>query len=100
MLLNLIGLVNEVASSDSLTKDKTMPIAIIGMACRFSGEYEDSSSPEKLWDMLEKGRSGWSKGFGERFNQDSFYHPVQENDGTVSLRFNISLRSSGFLRLT
>ena len=63
-----------------------MPIAIIGLACRFSGENEDSSSPEKLWDMLEKGQSGWSKGFGERFNQDSFYHPVQENDGTVWLR--------------
>ncbi|KAJ3580034.1 hypothetical protein NPX13_g526 [Xylaria arbuscula] len=54
---------------------KTEPLAIIGMACRFAGGV---TSPEKLWDFVSKGRSGWSKIPEERFNQKSFYHPKSD----------------------
>ncbi|KAL9602197.1 MAG: hypothetical protein Q9179_002623 [Wetmoreana sp. 5 TL-2023] len=58
-----------------------MPIAIIGMACRFPG---GSSNPEKLWGMLANKRSGWSKVPAERFTQSSFQHPSSAVGGTFT----------------
>ena len=63
-------------------EDGVMPIAIVGMSCRFPG---GSTSPAKLWDMLATGRSGWSKVPAERFAHSSFYHPSSDMTGTVSL---------------
>lgn len=63
-------------------EDGVMPIAIVGMSCRFPG---GSSSPAKLWDMLAAGRSGWSEVPPERFVQNSFYHPSSDMTGTASL---------------
>ena len=57
------------------------PIAIIGMACRFSG---DAASPGELWDMLLSGRSGWSSDAGSRFKMDAFWHPKADISGSVS----------------
>ncbi|KAL2824216.1 hypothetical protein BDW59DRAFT_147657 [Aspergillus cavernicola] len=48
------------------------PIAICGMACRLPGQ---SSSPQKLWDLLSRGQSGQCDVPKSRFNVDSFYHP-------------------------
>ena len=63
-------------------EDGVMPIAIVGMSCRFPG---GSNSPAKLWDMLATGRSGWSKVPAERFAHSSFFHPSSDMTGTVSL---------------
>ncbi|KAL8882951.1 MAG: hypothetical protein Q9198_000127 [Flavoplaca austrocitrina] len=60
-----------------------MPIAVVGMACRFPG---DSSNPAKLWDMLANKRSGWSRVPAERFTQDSFEHPSSAVGGTFNSR--------------
>ncbi|KAJ5822474.1 hypothetical protein N7447_004814 [Penicillium robsamsonii] len=56
-----------------------MPIAIIGMACRFPG---DASSPEKLWDLCAKGKSAWSPIPDSRFHAESWYHPDKGHLGT------------------
>ncbi|RAL13057.1 type I polyketide synthase [Aspergillus homomorphus CBS 101889] len=56
-----------------------MPIAIIGMACRFPG---DASSPEKLWDLCAKGQSAWSPIPDSRFHAESWYHPDKGHLGT------------------
>lgn len=56
------------------------PIAIIGMACRFSG---DVTSPEKLWGLLSSGRSGWSEIPEKRFATKGLYHPNKEKIGSV-----------------
>jgi hypothetical protein len=58
----------------------TMPIAIIGMSCRFPG---NATSPEKLWELVSQGRSAWSEIPKDRFNNDSFYHPQASNLETV-----------------
>ncbi|KAH7305246.1 hypothetical protein B0I35DRAFT_362380 [Stachybotrys elegans] len=50
----------------------TVPIAVIGLGCRFPG---DSSNPEALWDVIAKGKSCYSKVPKERFNMDAFRHP-------------------------
>jgi acyl transferase domain-containing protein len=62
--------------------DSSMPIAIIGMGCRFPG---DASNPEKFWEMLTNGRAAWSEIPPERFNIDAYYHPSAERGGAVSL---------------
>lgn len=65
----------------SAFEDEVMPIAIVGMACRLPG---GSSNPEKLWNMVASGRSGWSGIPAERFTQSSFEHPSSDVGGTVS----------------
>jgi hypothetical protein len=60
---------------------KSMPIAIIGMSCRFPGGATD---PSKLWDMCIGGRSAWSAIPESRFNHEAWYHPDKEHRGTVS----------------
>ncbi|KAI3397078.1 hypothetical protein diail_11220 [Diaporthe ilicicola] len=48
-----------------------MPIAVVGLACRFPG---DASTPSKFWDMLKEGRDAYSP-TSSRWNSDAFYHP-------------------------
>ncbi|GAW16135.1 hypothetical protein ANO14919_055580 [Xylariales sp. No.14919] len=62
---------------------KTEPLAIVGMACRFAGGV---TSPEKLWDFVAKGRSGWSKIPEERFVQQSFYHPQNDMNASSNIK--------------
>jgi hypothetical protein len=68
-------------ASANMNFENTMPIAIIGMSCKFPG---DVTSPEKLWDLCSSARSTWSSIPKERFNQDALYHQVKERSGTVS----------------
>lgn len=63
---------------------RIMPLAIVGMGCRFPG---DSNSPELLWELLSKGKSGWARGAGDRFQSDAFYHPAAELGGVVCVSF-------------
>ncbi len=60
--------------------DQTMPIAIIGMGCRFPG---DATDPEKLWEMCSQSRDAWSEIPAEKFNLKAFYHPDPERSGSV-----------------
>lgn len=63
------------------TKDQSMPIAVVGIGCRFPG---DATSPDKLWELISKGRSAHGEFPKDRFNIDAFYHPSGERQGTVS----------------
>lgn len=58
-----------------------MPIAIVGMGCRFP---QDATSPEKLWDMMLCKRSARTDIPNNRFNVDAFYHPDSVRNGMVS----------------
>jgi acyl transferase domain-containing protein len=64
----------------SSTPAEKMPIAIIGMACRFPG---DASTPDRLWELCATAQNTWSKTPPNRSNEDSFYHPRPEHLGTV-----------------
>jgi len=57
------------------TTQRGEPIAIIGSGCRFPGS---SSTPTKLWDLLENPRDVLTPIPSDRYNVDGFYH----KDGT------------------
>ncbi|KAI2642646.1 hypothetical protein GGS21DRAFT_184157 [Xylaria nigripes] len=59
-----------------------IPIAVIGMACRFCGDVD---SPEKLWKMCVEARSGWSEIPRSRFNLEGFYHEHNDKPGTLNI---------------
>ncbi|KAK7740770.1 Type I Iterative PKS [Cytospora paraplurivora] len=63
--------------------DAVMPIAIIGMACRFPG---DSENVESLFEMLKKGENAWSEFPADRVNIDGFYHPSGNRQGSIGFR--------------
>lgn len=62
------------------SEEKMADIAVIGMGCRFPG---DAKSPSEFYDMLVKGRSGWSEVPKDRFNIDAYWHPSHERKGTI-----------------
>ncbi|KAJ5683111.1 hypothetical protein N7462_006276 [Penicillium macrosclerotiorum] len=57
------------------------PIAIIGYACRLSGQV---SSPGDLWELCTRGRSGWSPVPKDRFSHSSYHHPNPSKPGTFN----------------
>ena len=60
--------------------DGTIPIAIVGIGCRFPG---GASSPDKLWDLVMQRRSSRSETPRDRFNIDAFHHTDADRNGTV-----------------
>ena len=58
-----------------------VPIAIVGMGCRFPG---GASSGDKFWDLITRKVSARRATPPDRFNIDAFYHPDGERNGTVS----------------
>ncbi|ORY57229.1 uncharacterized protein BCR38DRAFT_461375 [Pseudomassariella vexata] len=58
-----------------------MPIAVVGMSCRFPG---DATSPERLWQLCAAAREAWSDWPADRFNHKAFYHPNPERGGTFN----------------
>nr|B3FWT3.1 RecName: Full=Reducing polyketide synthase hmp8; Short=R-PKS hmp8; AltName: Full=Hypothemycin biosynthesis cluster protein hpm8 [Hypomyces subiculosus]ACD39767.1 reducing polyketide synthase [Hypomyces subiculosus] len=63
----------------STSNPSHVPVAIIGLACRFPGE---ATSPSKFWDLLKNGRDAYSPNT-DRYNADAFYHPKASNRQNV-----------------
>lgn len=61
----------------------SVPIAIIGMSCRFSGGATD---PERLWKLCAEARTGWSGIPKDRFDIDGHYHPRPDNLNTTNVK--------------
>lgn len=69
-----------------LAKPRTMPgklsakepIAIVGSACRFSG---DANSPSKLWELLKEPRDIRREIPDSRFSAQGFHHPDHSHHG-------------------
>lgn len=59
------------------------PIAIVGMGCRLSGNV---SSSEDFWEMICRGRNGWSEIPEDRFSAATYTHPNPEKKGTFNAR--------------
>lgn len=72
---------NEESGSGSRQWGPQMPIAVIGMSCRFPSEAEN---PEKLWELLINSRSACQEFPAHKINIDAHYHPDPQRAGTVS----------------
>lgn len=57
-----------------------IPIAIIGMSCKFGGDAENADS---LWRLSAEGRSAWTEIPKSRFNLEGIYHPNGDKIDTV-----------------
>ncbi|KAF2847520.1 polyketide synthase-like protein [Plenodomus tracheiphilus IPT5] len=62
---------------------KPIPIAVIGLGCRFPS---DVTSGEKFWELLVSKKSARAEVPTERFNVDAFYHPDGDRYGTANVR--------------
>lgn len=69
-------------------KESSIPIAIVGLSCRFPG---DASSPSEFWELLKNGRTGFSPAT-DRFNAEAFYHPT-----STGPRQNVIPTKGGYL---
>lgn len=63
---------------------KYMPLAIVGMACRFPGGVKDVSS---YWDLLINKRSGIIEIPPDRWDWRKFYHPNPEVPGHMTTKW-------------
>ncbi|MCJ1379055.1 hypothetical protein MMC17_002155 [Xylographa soralifera] len=59
------------------------PIAIIGMSCKFSG---GASNPDKLWDLMASGKTGWSEIPTDRYNLKGVHHTNHERTSTTHVK--------------
>jgi acyl transferase domain-containing protein len=62
-------------------QDAPQPIAIIGYACRLPGQV---TSPNDLWELCTRARSGWSLIPKDRFSVDAFHHPNPSKVGSFN----------------
>ena len=73
---------------NTIEKQQTEPIAIVGMSCRFPG---GANNPESFWELLRNGVDTIAEVPMSRWDMDSFYDP---NPGTPD---KIYTRQGGFL---
>lgn len=75
---------NEVPSLDKASRsngtETTMPIAIVGMACRLPGRVSDL---ESFWEFCLAAKTSWTEIPNNRMNTSAFYHPDPERSGAV-----------------
>ncbi|HMC49662.1 MAG TPA: type I polyketide synthase, partial [Solirubrobacterales bacterium] len=65
-------------------KAKDEPIAIVGMACRYSGGV---ASPDDLWELVDAGGEGIVSFPGDRdWDLDRLFHPDPDHSGTSYVR--------------
>jgi len=68
----------------ALRKQQHMPIAVIGMSCRFPG---GATSPDAFWQMLKQGQSGVSEIGNDRWNMDDLYDADPQVPGKLYSRY-------------
>ncbi|MBV9355129.1 MAG: hypothetical protein JO023_06325, partial [Chloroflexi bacterium] len=71
-----------------IKRERTEPLAIIGLSGRFPGARDASG----FWELLAEGREGIVETPPERWNIDELFHPDPAHAGSISSRWG------GFLR--
>src|SRR5262249_19080224 len=64
--------------------EKTEPIAIVGMGCRFPG---GADSPEAFWDLLANGRDAIREVPADRWDINAFYDADPDAPGKMNTRY-------------
>ncbi len=76
------------ARLDAVERQRTEPIAIVGMGCRFPG---GADSPEAFWQLLRDGVDAVSEVPADRWDIDAHYDPDPDASGKVSTRWGAFL---------
>ena len=80
-----------------------IPIAIVGMSCRFPAGANNLSA---FWSMLLQGKNGWSTVPEDRFNEEAFHKIGIQSHGTIQhhgghfLDQDIQTFDAGFFGIT
>ncbi|KAL8839293.1 MAG: hypothetical protein Q9170_001810 [Blastenia crenularia] len=77
------GTINGDYSTPPEGTKKAMPIAIVGMSCRFPG---GANNLQEMWRLCSEGRSARSEVPKNRFNVDAFYHPNPERVNSMNVK--------------
>ncbi len=68
---------------NTLQKEKTEPIAVIGLSCRFPGSH----NAEEFWRLLRDGVDGVSEVPPERWDVDEYYDPEPGKPGKMTTKW-------------
>jgi acyl transferase domain-containing protein len=71
------------ARADQLERERSEPIAVVGIGCRFPG---GADSPDAFWELLRHGRDAISEVPPDRWNIDEYYDPDPEASGKMYAR--------------
>ncbi|MEL7039114.1 MAG: type I polyketide synthase, partial [Cyanobacteria bacterium J06592_8] len=66
-----------------IESERTEPIAIIGLGCRFPG----ANNPEEFWRLLQQGKDAISEVPPDRWNLEEYYDPSPETPGKIVTRY-------------
>jgi acyl transferase domain-containing protein len=74
---------------EAVEREKTEPIAIIGMGCRYPG---GADTPEAFWQLLRNGVDAMVQVPADRWDIDKYYDPNPEAPGKMYTRESAFLR--------
>ncbi len=69
---------------EALEKERSTPIAIVGMGCRFPGGADD---PESFWDLLHNGVDAIREIPADRWNAEALYDSDPDAPGRMATRW-------------
>src|SRR5262245_23849258 len=72
------------ARVSTLERERSEPVAIVGMACRFPG---GSDTPEAFWDLLTRGGDAITEVPSDRWDVDAYYDPDPDVPGRAYSRW-------------
>src|SRR4051812_36475917 len=80
------------ARIDALEREKTEPLAIIGLGCRLPGRDGNICGPDDFWRLLHSGEDAIGEVPPERWDSAAYYDPDPAAPGKIYTRWG------GFLR--
>ncbi|MBF0228932.1 MAG: type I polyketide synthase [Desulfamplus sp.] len=101
----LFGLKEIRKKYDALRQERSEPIAIIGIGCRFPGGSNNLSNLSDYWKLLFNKEGGVVEVPVERWDNSIYYDPDQDIPGRISTRFAALLKDlenfdAAFFRIT
>ncbi|MCW7540234.1 beta-ketoacyl synthase N-terminal-like domain-containing protein [Aquabacterium sp. A7-Y] len=79
----LVALEKAKARITALENERSEPIAIVGMGCRLPG---GADSPQRYWELLERGGDGISEVPADRWDLNGWYDPDPKAPGKMYTR--------------
>src|SRR6266849_8989192 len=79
------------ARIETLEHERTAPIAVVGLSCRFPG----AADPESFWRLLRDGVDAIGEVPRDRWDMDHFYDADPDAPGKMYTRYGVFLDQIG-----